>query len=194
MRMQVEPPHSEVMKSTRSGWKVIWTDEAKIEFDKVIKHLTENWSEDEVVRFIRATSNVISYLHEHPRLFRKQKGKYSWSFDYAAQPDVIQSFSKENRILLSGTHAEIRKEKILNLKDKALLIFIVLLTIVSAQNKSGQAAPAPSSLEQCTVDTPRDSVAIKRKTENRITMLSNPVTKTEEIRTQQILVNDQWLL
>ncbi len=55
--------------------KVIWTDEAKIEFDKVIKYLTENWSEDEVSGFIRSTNNVINYLYDHPRLFRKSGRK-----------------------------------------------------------------------------------------------------------------------
>lgn len=51
--------------------EIVWLDEAKIEFDKVINYLTENWTEQEVAGFIRATNKVINYLYEHPRIFRK---------------------------------------------------------------------------------------------------------------------------
>jgi plasmid stabilization system protein ParE len=53
--------------------EVIWSVEADEEFKKIINYLRDNWSEQEVEKFINATARTIEYIVEYPRMFRETK-------------------------------------------------------------------------------------------------------------------------
>lgn len=53
------------------GKQVIWTPEAESTFESVIMYLERKWTEREIANFIEATSRIVEYITEHPRMFRK---------------------------------------------------------------------------------------------------------------------------
>lgn len=59
----------------KSGYDVIWADEAFENFMGVIKYLEENWSEKEINNFIKKLDKRINLISINPQLFAKTKIK-----------------------------------------------------------------------------------------------------------------------
>lgn len=51
--------------------EVIWSDQAILTFNAIIKYLEMEWSEKEIVKFVNETERVIALLSEYPTIFRK---------------------------------------------------------------------------------------------------------------------------
>lgn len=50
--------------------EILWTDEAKLSFDKIIAYLKANWSEKEIKQFLNRTNDVLATLKRYPEMFR----------------------------------------------------------------------------------------------------------------------------
>lgn len=59
----------------KSGYDVIWTDEAFKNLIRIIKYLEKNWSEKEINRFIKKLDKRINLISINPQLFAKAKIK-----------------------------------------------------------------------------------------------------------------------
>lgn len=57
------------------AYKIKWTPEAEVSFDTIITYLLENFSENEVKRFVVATEMKISLIEANPNMYR-QSSKY----------------------------------------------------------------------------------------------------------------------
>jgi len=55
--------------------EIKWTTEAEETFDQIIDYLENNWTEREIERFVIAAEQVIEYISEHPKMFRKTNKK-----------------------------------------------------------------------------------------------------------------------
>jgi plasmid stabilization system protein ParE len=55
--------------------EVVWSDSAKISFDRVIAYLEKDWTEREVARFVQRTFNVISLIQSGIVTHRQSKKK-----------------------------------------------------------------------------------------------------------------------
>jgi plasmid stabilization system protein ParE len=49
--------------------KIIWSDEAEKTFDDNLQYLFKEWSEREVLFFLKQASNVFSRLQKHPESY-----------------------------------------------------------------------------------------------------------------------------
>ncbi len=52
---------------------ILWTDRAKSTFESVVKYLSIEWSEREVVNFIQSTSDLISAIQSYPEMFKASR-------------------------------------------------------------------------------------------------------------------------
>lgn len=50
--------------------EILWTDSARISFEKIIAWLQQEWSEKEVDKFIRRTEEMLSALRRYPEMCR----------------------------------------------------------------------------------------------------------------------------
>mgnify|MGYP005755335255 CR=1 FL=1 len=51
--------------------EIVWTSEADREFERIIEYLLKEWSENEVIEFVKTTDKIIEYISVYPRMFRK---------------------------------------------------------------------------------------------------------------------------
>ena len=42
--------------------RILWTDSAKLSFNKIVKYLKDNWTEREIEKFVKRTNKVLSTL------------------------------------------------------------------------------------------------------------------------------------
>lgn len=42
--------------------QILWTDSAKLCFHKIVKYLKDNWTEREIERFVKGTTEVLPTL------------------------------------------------------------------------------------------------------------------------------------
>lgn len=52
-----------------SGYKIRWTDHALSELSDTVKHLEENWTENELIQFANAVDHTVEIISRHPRIF-----------------------------------------------------------------------------------------------------------------------------
>ncbi len=50
--------------------EILWTNRAKLSFNKIVKYLLDNWSEKEVSKFVGRTNEFLSALQRHPEMCR----------------------------------------------------------------------------------------------------------------------------
>ncbi len=50
--------------------EIRWTDSARSSFDKIVEYLKQNWTEREIEKFIKRTSEVLSTLKRYPEMCR----------------------------------------------------------------------------------------------------------------------------
>ena len=55
--------------------EIRWTSEAEETFAKIIDYLENNWTEREIEKFVNATDEVIEYISERLKMFRKTNKK-----------------------------------------------------------------------------------------------------------------------
>lgn len=56
--------------------EILWTDLAKLTFDKIIYYLQTNWTDKEVQKFISQTTKLLSNIKRYPEMCRpSQKRK-----------------------------------------------------------------------------------------------------------------------
>lgn len=55
--------------------KIIWSNQAKNDYDKVLTYLHENWGINEVKNFIDKTEKVVSLIKSHPQIFTESSRK-----------------------------------------------------------------------------------------------------------------------
>jgi plasmid stabilization system protein ParE len=51
--------------------QIIWTPQAEKSFKQIIDYLEENWTKKEVLNFIKATEDTITYIAKNPKMFRQ---------------------------------------------------------------------------------------------------------------------------
>lgn len=61
--------------STKSGYKILWTDYALKELQKTIEYLESNFSEKEVKRLALKIENIIALISQNPKIFVKSESK-----------------------------------------------------------------------------------------------------------------------
>lgn len=49
---------------------VVWSDSAKISFQKIIDYLQKTWTEREIERFVQRTTEMIDTLKKYPEMCR----------------------------------------------------------------------------------------------------------------------------
>ncbi|MEO5571275.1 MAG: type II toxin-antitoxin system RelE/ParE family toxin [Bacteroidia bacterium] len=54
----------------KSGYKIIWTDEAKFNLLQIITYLENTWTEKEIKKFYTKLEETISLISSNPKLFR----------------------------------------------------------------------------------------------------------------------------
>ena len=59
----------------RSGYKILWTDNALEELDNTIKYLEGNFTRKELERLSQKIENIVSLISQNPRLFSKSEKK-----------------------------------------------------------------------------------------------------------------------
>lgn len=50
--------------------EILWTDNAKLSFNKIVQYLKEYWTEKEIEKFVQRTSEVLSTLQCYPEMCR----------------------------------------------------------------------------------------------------------------------------
>jgi len=50
--------------------KIVWTVRAAQGFDRIIKYLEEQWTEKEVMNFVREANDFFELLKEHPGILQ----------------------------------------------------------------------------------------------------------------------------
>jgi plasmid stabilization system protein ParE len=53
--------------------EIVWSAQSILAFNKVIAYLEEEWSSNEIRKFILETERVIEFISEHPYIFRNTK-------------------------------------------------------------------------------------------------------------------------
>lgn len=56
-----------------SGYKIFWTDNALMDLHFTLKYLEDNWTEKEIVNFIRKLDKRLNLISIYPKLFSKTK-------------------------------------------------------------------------------------------------------------------------
>ncbi len=49
--------------------KIIWSKEAENTFQKNIEYLQNNWTEKEILNFVRQSNHIISRIEQHPLMY-----------------------------------------------------------------------------------------------------------------------------
>jgi plasmid stabilization system protein ParE len=52
-----------------SGFKIRWTDHALSELSDTVKHLENNWTENELIQFANAVDHTVEIISRHPGIF-----------------------------------------------------------------------------------------------------------------------------
>ena len=52
-----------------SGFKIRWTDHALSELSDTVKHLEDNWTENELIQFANAVDHTVEIISRHPEIF-----------------------------------------------------------------------------------------------------------------------------
>lgn len=55
--------------------QIIWLPKAEERFDEIISYLQKNWTEKEIINFIKRTQIVLNLISRFPRLYRRSKKK-----------------------------------------------------------------------------------------------------------------------
>lgn len=50
--------------------RILWTDSAKLSFNKIVKYLKKTWSDREIVKFVKRTTEVLSTLQRFAEMCR----------------------------------------------------------------------------------------------------------------------------
>ena len=59
-----------------NGYKILWTSQAKINFDKIVDYLLKEWSEKTAITFIQKPNKTLTTLQSgFPEIFIKSKKK-----------------------------------------------------------------------------------------------------------------------
>ena len=58
-----------------SGYSIIWADSALDELNSILKYLEENWSEKEIVNFVRKLDKRLNLISLYPKLYPLSKQK-----------------------------------------------------------------------------------------------------------------------
>ena len=58
-----------------SGYNIIWADSALDELNSILKYLEENWSEKEIVNFVRKLDKRLNLISLYPKLYPLSKQK-----------------------------------------------------------------------------------------------------------------------
>jgi plasmid stabilization system protein ParE len=75
--------------------KVIWTPEAEKSFDSILIYLQENWSQRQIIDFIKKTDDVVQHIVRFPRSYRS-----------AGKEDVREALITKQNFLLYRVSAE----------------------------------------------------------------------------------------
>tara|TARA_B100001146_G_C16201073_1_gene444701 strand:+ start:19005 stop:19307 length:303 start_codon:yes stop_codon:yes gene_type:complete len=59
----------------KSGYKVLWTENALAELEEIIEYLEENWSINEVKNFAHELDHTIELISKNPELFQASNKK-----------------------------------------------------------------------------------------------------------------------
>jgi plasmid stabilization system protein ParE len=58
-----------------SGYKIFWTNEALTNLDGILKYLEENWTQKEIVAFVRKLDKRLDLISINPKLFPRSEHK-----------------------------------------------------------------------------------------------------------------------
>lgn len=50
--------------------EIIWSSRAEKGFDKIVKHLEENWTEREIINFMKEVQDFFKLLKKNPKLLQ----------------------------------------------------------------------------------------------------------------------------
>ena len=61
----------------RNGYKIVWSDEALENLEKIIHYLESNWTEKELKRFFSRLEKRIRLISQRPQIFPESQAKSS---------------------------------------------------------------------------------------------------------------------
>ncbi len=79
--------------------QIVWLPKAEEHFEELITYLQKNWSDKEIESFVNQTEKVLSFISQHPRLYRSSKKK-----------DIHEALITKHNLLLYkvlSTHIEL---------------------------------------------------------------------------------------
>jgi plasmid stabilization system protein ParE len=59
----------------KSGYRILWTDNALSELSETIEYLEENWTEKEIENFANELEHTIELISKSPEMFQSSKKK-----------------------------------------------------------------------------------------------------------------------
>ena len=59
----------------KSGYKILWTDNALQELERTIEYLERNFTRKELEKLSQKIENIVSLISQNPRLFSKSDKK-----------------------------------------------------------------------------------------------------------------------
>ena len=80
--------------------KIIWSKAAVESFNEVIIYLQDNWSEREVIRFVKFTSNVLNIINSGMVKFRVSEGRKNVHEVLITKHNLLVYREKKDRIEL----------------------------------------------------------------------------------------------
>lgn len=57
------------------AYQIRWTPEAAETFETIIRYLNENWSEHEIINFVRKTNHLLTQISLYPEMFKASSKK-----------------------------------------------------------------------------------------------------------------------
>jgi plasmid stabilization system protein ParE len=57
------------------GKEIRWSEEAELTYERVLEYLQAKWTQREINNFIHQTEEVLEYISQSPKMFRKTNRK-----------------------------------------------------------------------------------------------------------------------
>ncbi len=99
----------------KSGYKILWTDHALSELQKIIEYLEDNWTEKELKIFARTLDHTVELISKNPDLFQTSKEKTNVRWAVILTHNSLYYRTRENTVeilSLFDTRQNPKKKKI----------------------------------------------------------------------------------
>jgi plasmid stabilization system protein ParE len=83
------------------AYKVRWTPEADESFHSILTYLEENWTEREIINFVKKTNHLLTLISQYPEMFKSSYKKPVRVANITRQTNLFyQIIDSDNTIIL----------------------------------------------------------------------------------------------